>query len=158
MEWSGAMLILFIIIITLILDQWTKYLITSQMILNQSIPVINNFFHITYVKNPGAAFGILPYQTTFFIIVTVLVVVVLGYYAFSLNKNQLLLKVAFALQIGGAIGNFIDRIRTGYVVDFLDFKIWSPVFNVADVAIVLGVSLFALQVVTEIIKDKKAEV
>ncbi|SES73591.1 signal peptidase II [Anaerobranca gottschalkii] len=152
------MLILFIIIITIVLDQWTKYLVSSQMILNQSIPIINNFFHITYVRNPGAAFGILAYQTTFFIIITILVVLVLGYYVFSLNKDQVLLKVAFALQIGGAIGNFIDRIRTGYVVDFLDFKIWSPVFNVADVAIVLGVSLFALQVVTEVIKDKKAEV
>lgn len=152
------MLILLIIIITIVLDQWTKYLVSSQMILNQSIPIINNFFHITYVRNPGAAFGILAYQTTFFIIITILVVLVLGYYVFSLNKDQVLLKVAFALQIGGAIGNFIDRIRTGYVVDFLDFKIWSPVFNVADVAIVLGVSLFALQVVTEVIKDKKAEV
>lgn len=152
------MLSIIIIVATIILDQLSKYIVSNQMTLYQSTPVINNFFHITYVENPGAAFGILPYQTWFFLVITVLVVIVLGYYIFTLKKDQLLLKIAFALQIGGAIGNFIDRFRTGYVIDFIDFKVWSPVFNIADIAIVVGVGLFALEVVREFIKEKKAEV
>ena len=152
------MLSFIIIVATIILDQFSKNIVANQMTLYQSIPVINNFFHITYVENPGAAFGILAYQTWFFLIITSLVVIVLGYYLFTLKRDQLLLKIAFALQIGGAIGNFIDRFRTGYVVDFIDFKVWAPVFNIADVAIVVGVGLFALEVVREIIKEKRAEV
>lgn len=152
------MLSIIIIVATIILDQFSKYIVANQMTLYQSIPVINNFFHITYVENPGAAFGILAYQTWFFLIITSLVVIVLAYYIFTLKKDQLLLKIAFALQIGGAIGNFIDRFRTGYVVDFIDFKVWSPVFNIADVAIVIGVGLFALEVVRETIKERRAEV
>lgn len=152
------MLSIIIIVVTIILDQISKYIVYSQMNLQQSIPVINNFFHITYVENPGAAFGILPYQTWFFLVITSLVVIALSYYIYTLKKDQILLKIAFALQIGGAIGNFIDRFRTGYVIDFIDFKIWAPVFNIADIAIVVGVGLFALEVILEIVKEKRAEV
>ncbi|QNO16331.1 signal peptidase II [Alkalicella caledoniensis] len=150
--------IIIIILGIILIDQISKLIIVNNMVLGQSIPVINNFFHITYVRNPGAAFGILAYRTEFFIIITTLVVIILGYYVYKLKKDQLLLKIAFALQIGGAIGNFIDRIREGYVVDFLDFKVWSPVFNIADMAIVIGVGLFALEVLLEYINEKKAEV
>lgn len=152
------MLVLAIIVSSILLDQISKYIVVREMTLYQSIPIISNFFHITYIENPGAAFGILAYQTWFFLIITSLVVITLGYYAFQLKKEQTLLRVAFALQIGGAIGNFIDRFRTGYVVDFIDFKVWSPVFNIADVAIVVGVCLFALEVVTDLFKEKRAEV
>ena len=148
---------LLIIIGVIILDQISKFIVVQNMVLNQSIPIINNFFHITYVLNPGAAFGILAYQTPFFLIVTTLVVGVLGYYVYKLKKEQWLLKIAFSLQIGGAIGNFIDRYRGGYVIDFLDFKIWSPVFNIADMAIVVGVGLFALEVLLEFMEERKTK-
>ena len=152
------MAIILIIIGITVIDQLSKLIIVNNMSLHQTIPVIENFFHITYVRNPGAAFGILAYRTEFFIIITSLVIVILGYYVYTLKRDQLLLKIAFALQIGGAIGNFVDRIRSGYVVDFIDFKVWSPVFNIADMAIVIGVGLFALEILFEYLKEKKAEV
>ncbi len=126
-----------------ILDQISKYFVTVFMQTGQSIALIRDFLHITYVLNPGAAFGMLPYQTLFFVIITLLVICFIIYYHRTLGDGRNLLKVALALQLGGAIGNLIDRIiRNGYVVDFIDFKIWPPVFNVADSALVIGIVLF----------------
>ncbi|MEW6623170.1 MAG: signal peptidase II [Bacillota bacterium] len=132
-------------LIILILDQLTKYIVVINMYPNQTIPVIENVFHITYVRNPGAAFGILQNQILFFILITFAVVLVLiGVYWKVAHRKNLVLTVALALQLGGAIGNLIDRIRYSSVVDFFDFRIW-PVFNIADMAIVVGVILFAWQ-------------
>jgi len=128
----------------LVCDQWIKYVIVSNMEHYQSIPVIKNIFHITYVQNKGAAFGLLPNQTLFFVIVTIIVVaVIITVFWKTRHRNNFgLLHLSLALQLGGALGNLIDRIRLGYVIDFLDFRIW-PVFNFADSAIVVGVILLS---------------
>ncbi|OWZ84211.1 signal peptidase II [Natranaerobius trueperi] len=133
----GLFILIFLIIA---IDQISKWYIKTNMELGQSIPIIDNVFHLTYSVNPGAAFGILAHRTTFFIIMTIGLLLVILYLFYKLNDNYKLVKFALALQFGGAVGNLIDRIRTGYVVDFFDFRVW-PIFNVADVAIVMGVSI-----------------
>lgn len=113
------------------------------MSLNQSIPVITNVFHITYVHNFGAAFGLFAHRTGFFIFITTVVVLLIFVFLRHLPKEQKLLRAALVLQLGGATGNLIDRVRLGYVIDFFDLRVW-PVFNVADIAIVFGVGLLIL--------------
>ncbi len=137
---------LFIIAILIVaVDQFTKYLITTMMEMNQSIVIINNFLYITYVQNPGAAFGMLPYQTIFFVVITALVIFFIIYYYRMLTDDHKWLRIALALQLGGASGNLIDRVaRNGYVIDFINFTIWPPVFNLADSALVIGIGIFLI--------------
>ncbi len=127
-----------------VIDQISKYLVSSLMQAGDSIALIESFLHITFVRNPGAAFGMLPYQTIFFVIITVFVVIFIIYYYRSLNSGHRMLRFALAMLLGGALGNLIDRLRSGYVIDFIDFKIWPPVFNLADSAIVIGIGLFLI--------------
>lgn len=131
--------------LVLALDQGTKHLVAERLPKGQSVPVIPGFFHLTHSVNPGAAFGLLPHQTAFFIVITV---AVLGaVLALTLRQRRLVgeLAVGLGLAAGGAAGNLVDRLRWGAVVDFLDFRVW-PVFNVADVAIVAGAALIAFHV------------
>lgn len=137
------MIILLITVLLIVIDQLTKLAVVSTMSLNQSVPVIPNVFHITYVHNFGAAFGILAHRTGFFILITVAVVLFILFFLRQVPGEHTLLRVALALQLGGALGNLIDRVRFGYVVDFFDFRVW-PVFNVADIAIVTGIGLLIL--------------
>lgn len=137
------MLILLLAVLVILFDQLLKLLVVNTMSLNQSIPVITNVFHITYVHNFGAAFGLLAHRTSFFILVTLVVAFLLLIFLRHLPKEQKLLRAALVLQLGGAAGNLIDRVRLGYVIDFFDFRVW-PVFNVADIAIVFGVGLLLL--------------
>lgn len=130
----------FLIAIIILMDQITKYMIISKFSLYDSKPVIEGIFHLTYVRNLGAAFSILQNQRVFFIIATLVVVV--GIFIFVRTQDNLhrMMKYSFSLIVAGAIGNAIDRIRYGYVVDFFDFMIW-PVFNIADISIVIGAVL-----------------
>ena len=135
--------------VVILLDQATKYAVDNLMNLSQTIPLAESIFHITYVRNPGAAFGILAGQRWFFVVVTLGVIVLLMVYARQVRENNLL-QVAFALQLGGAVGNLIDRMMHNYVIDFFDFRLINfPVFNIADIAIVTGVGLFALDMLME---------
>jgi signal peptidase II len=136
-----------------ILDQISKIYIIKTMEVGNSIPVIENIFHITYVKNPGAAFGILQHQTGLFIAIAVLLLAAVLYFYPRLPQGYPLIRVAIGLQAGGAVGNLLDRVRTGYVTDFFDFRVW-PVFNVADMAIVVGVGLLFLEIVRMPEEDK----
>lgn len=136
--------LLIIAIIVVIADQLSKHFVASLMQAGESIPLIKDFLHLTFVRNPGAAFGMLPYQTIFFVVITVVVAIFIIYYYRLLSADHRLLRFSLALLLGGAIGNLIDRLRTGYVVDFIDFKIWPPVFNIADSAIVIGIGLFLI--------------
>lgn len=145
------------------LDQLTKLYIHSSFELGQSVPVIKGFFHITYVRNLGAAFGIFRdhseiFRKIFFLSVPPIalgIVLLMLRGVSSKDKWQVL---ALSLIFGGAIGNYIDRIRFGFVVDFLDFHlydIWSyPAFNVADSGIVCGVIL--LLIITTV-RDRAAK-
>lgn len=130
-----------------LLDRATKFAVVRLMDFGQTIPVIPGVFQLRFVLNSGAAFGILQGKRIFFILITLAVVVLILLYARQVRDNSLL-QAAFGLQLGGALGNMVDRVATGEVIDFLDFHIW-PVFNIADTALVIGVALFALDVVRE---------
>jgi signal peptidase II len=114
------------------------------MVLYESIPVIPNIFHLTYIENPGAAFGLLANQRIFFIVITIIILIAVIYFYRQLKPGQILLKIALGMVVGGAIGNLIDRLRIGTVTDFFDFRIW-PVFNIADSAIVIGMIYISYQ-------------
>ncbi len=131
------------------LDQATKLYVASHMTLYQSIEVIKNFFQITYIRNPGAAFGILsgfksPWLTLFFIFISLAAAVIILICYHKTPEHDRLSLISFALIISGAIGNFIDRVFYGEVIDFLYFHWYEhywPAFNVADSCITVGVSL-----------------
>jgi signal peptidase II len=131
-----------IVAVVVLLDQLTKYLVASTMEVGQSLSLIEDFLAITYVRNPGAAFGVLPYRTAFLIIVTLIVVGLIVYFYHVLPASYTLLRLGMALQLGGALGNLIDRVRNVFVVDFIDLKFFPPVFNLADLFIVIGVIIF----------------
>jgi signal peptidase II len=124
----------------------------------EQIPVIGDFFLITSSRNRGAAFGILQDQLWFFIVVTLIVVGGIVWYLRKVSKEgRKLLPTALALVLGGALGNFIDRLLMGEVVDFLQFNFGSytfPIFNIADSCIVIGVGLIILDTLLEGRREK----
>lgn len=128
------------------LDQVTKAAVRQAMQLWQSIPVVPGVFHLTYVRNTGAAFGIFPEQQWLFIAVTAGVVGLVLLLLWTGRPDGMLARVALGMQLGGALGNLMDRLALGRVTDFLDFRIW-PVFNVADSSIVVGAALLMIAVV-----------
>lgn len=135
------MAIALIILIGLITDQLTKFLVLKKLSLSQSIPVIGNIFHITLVFNQGAAFGMLKGFTVVLIIISVATIFFIVKNLRNKTSRRIdLSTMALALIACGATGNCIDRLRFGYVVDFLDFRIW-PVFNIADSFISIGAVL-----------------
>ena len=134
------MLLLIIAAFVVAVDQFTKYLVTSNMSEGMGIPIIDGIFHLTFILNPGAAFGILENNRWFFVVTALSVLIFLFYYRRTIMAESKLVQMGIALFAGGALGNLIDRIRTGLVIDFFDFRIW-PIFNVADIAICLGVGL-----------------
>lgn len=131
--------------IILVLDQWIKLLIRNNFQVNQSLPVIKNIFHLTYIRNIGAGFGILAGYRYLFIMISLVTIGGLLVYRYRLNARSPFLDTSVGLIIGGATGNIADRLRLGYVVDYLDFRIW-PVFNLADSAVVIGVGLLILYI------------
>ena len=142
---------------TVSLDQASKAHIMQTMRLHESISVIPSFFSLTYIRNPGAAFGFLASSSTdfrllFFAVASLVAAVVLGTIFWRLPQNDWLGQISIAGILGGAIGNLLDRLRLGEVVDFLDFYVngyhW-PAFNVADAAITVGVFVLALRLVME---------
>ena len=138
------MLQVFIVAFIIALDQLTKYLAKTRLKPVGSVPLIQNIFHFTYVENRGAAFGILQNQRWLFIALTVVVSVAIAYYLFTHRQESTLLTVALSMILGGAIGNLIDRVRLGYVVDMLHFVLIDyPVFNMADSFVVIGTILLA---------------
>ncbi|RME17039.1 MAG: signal peptidase II [Bdellovibrio sp.] len=130
------------------LDQVTKIYIHTHFKLHESLPVIQNFFNITYVRNKGAAFGMLhdsheTFRTIFFLAIPPLAAIIILFLLRGIKNSQTIYIYAYSAIFAGAIGNYIDRLRLGYVVDFLDFHIYNrftwPAFNIADSAIVVGV-------------------
>ncbi|MFC1708583.1 signal peptidase II [Candidatus Omnitrophota bacterium] len=139
-------MIVLISILVAIFDQLSKILLSRVLTLNESIPVIRNFFHLTLIHNTGIAFGALKGNSRIILVVTI---IGLGLIIYSLKKDilatkhpsnlktLLVRKMAVGFIVGGALGNMIDRLRLGCVIDFLDFRIW-PVFNLADSFITIG--------------------
>lgn len=136
--------------LTLLLDQLSKVYIDRTFFLGQSLTVFENFFHIAYVRNKGAAFGILAgsaWRIPFFVGIAVVAALAILWYLHRTRDDQTVLQVALALIFAGAIGNLIDRIRLGEVIDFIDVHWYQhhwPAFNVADTAICVGVGLMIL--------------
>jgi signal peptidase II len=134
------------VLVIVVLDQITKVYIDTNMTLHESIPVIHGFFNITYVRNPGAAFGFLadaaPFLRALFLIgVSIFAAGLIVYYVVKMKTEDILLTYGMSLIMGGAVGNLIDRIRLGEVIDFLDVYISTyhwPAFNVADSAVSAG--------------------
>jgi signal peptidase II len=146
-------------ILVVAVDQITKRLAEERLRGQRSIPVVDDILRLTYVENRGAAFGLLQDQTTFFVFVGILVIGVIAASYRYLPRSGFRLHLALGLQLGGAIGNLVDRVRQGYVVDFVDFGYrsnWWPVFNVADSAIVIGVCLLALNALSPSSTEEQA--
>ena len=152
-----------IVIAGLLADQFTKIWIDRSMRLYDSIQVIENFFHITYLRNRGAAFSFLSdasWRLPFFITISIIAAVVILVAFSKLRDDQKLGQTALAMIFSGAIGNLIDRIRLGEVIDFLDahwYRHHWPTFNVADSLIFVGVFLLALDMILEEKREKKAQ-
>ncbi len=145
-----------IALIVFIVDQITKWFVVKEMKIGQSIPLIEGVFHLTYHRNRGAAFGILQDQRWFFIVITLLVMGGIMYYLRKVGRDKPLVSYALAFILGGAVGNFLDRLLSGEVVDFLDFTlIHYPIFNIADSAIVVGVALMILDTLMEMKKERR---
>ncbi len=137
-----------IAILIIIIDQLTKFAVVSTMDLYESIPIIEGWFHITSVRNTGAAFSILENQTWFFIITAIIISLVLVYLIYRVYREYRILALLMALILGGALGNLIDRIMYGSVVDFIDVQIINfAIFNVADIAITVGTALLVIYVI-----------
>ncbi|WP_377889317.1 signal peptidase II [Alkalihalobacillus sp. R86527] len=140
----------------ILFDQWTKWLVVKNMEYGETIKLINDFLYLTSHRNRGAAFGILQGQMIFFYLITVVVIVAVLYYM-KQYKHSRFVSVTLALILGGAVGNFIDRIFRGEVVDFVNTFIFSydfPIFNVADASLVIGVILIFIGTIFE---SKQAE-
>ena len=132
-----------VFLVTLV-DQASKLIIQKNMVLRESIPVINGIFHITYIQNPNSAFGLFKFKNTIFILIALLVILVIFYFfrRSIMNGNRTIF-FAFIFILGGSIGNMIDRVRLGSVIDFIDFRIW-PIFNIADTALNIGLFLLVI--------------
>ena len=132
----------------IILDRVTKILVQSHLAEGESIPVVPGVMSLTYILNPGAAFGMLEHQRLFFILMTVAVIAVLIYFWRQDQRRSDCRPIGCSLFLGGAVGNLIDRIETGFVIDFFDFYFW-PIFNVADIFICVGVGLIVWNIVMD---------
>lgn len=141
-------MIYILIILGLIgLDQISKFLAVKYLVNIGSIPIIKDIFHLTYVENRGAAFGMFQNNQMIFVVVA-LAACIFGLYYLYKKQINLLGKSAIILIIAGAIGNLIDRVRLGFVVDYFDFRIvWNYVFNVADVFVVIGTILLCIYII-----------
>jgi signal peptidase II len=143
--------------VVLILDQVSKAWVITHMSLHESISIVAGFFSITYIRNPGAAFGFLAtagplFRSVFFLGVTVAAVVLIVYYLYTTKREESLLIFSLSLILAGAVGNLIDRIRFGEVIDFFDVYVGThhwPAFNWADAAISTGAFLLIVRMVQD---------
>jgi signal peptidase II len=127
-----------IIAAVIALDQYTKYLTLTRLVSIGDYNVIPGLLEFTYVENFGIAFGMFQNQRWFFVVTVSIVAVVVLFFIFKMFKKHVFFTICLSLIFGGAIGNLIDRIKLGFVVDFIHFSFFPPVFNIADSAVVVG--------------------
>lgn len=141
------MIYIFLFLIMLVIDQYTKYIVDTNFILGESSPVIEDFFNLTYVQNRGMAFGLFQGKIDIVsILALIAIVIIMGYFIKNFKKTSILERIAYTMIFSGAIGNLIDRFLRGFVIDMLDFRgVWSFVFNFADVWINIGVILIIIE-------------
>lgn len=140
-----------------IIDRILKILVQGNFYPGESVIVIPKVFHLTYVLNPGAAFGLMPGRSWIFILTAALVMVGIIYAQFKIPREDWLTRLSLGMIGGGALGNLYDRVVIGKVVDYLDFQIWAFVFNFADSAIVVGAGLLLLKIYLQDRKDRRAQ-
>lgn len=131
----------------LLVDIVSKIIINEYFILEKSIKLINNFLYITYVRNTGAAWSIFSSRTVLVLLISSFIIIGIILYIYKNRPKNKVEKIAYSMILGGAIGNFINRIIYGYVIDFIDVKIFGynyPIFNLADTFIVIGVILLVV--------------
>lgn len=152
---------LIIMVGVVIFDQVSKILVVSNMELYESLPIIKNVFNFTYIRNDGAAFGMLDNARWVFMVFSTLAIIAVIAYMFIKKPQSKLLCISLSFIVGGGIGNMIDRVRLGYVVDFLDFcafpKLWKWTFNVADAFVVVGAFMLIFYMILDIINEAKRE-
>ena len=140
-------------------DQVSKLIVLAELYESQ-YRLIPNVLHFTYVENRGMAFGLLADHRWVFMVFSVLGIALVGVYLYLYVKSRLG-RVALSLIVGGGVGNMIDRVRLGFVVDFIDFcafpNLWTWVFNIADAAVCIGAALFVLELIRETVRDVKAQ-
>ena len=139
----GFLIVVFIIV----LDQLSKFAALNYLKEISDFPLIEGIFHLTYVENRGAAFGLFQNQKLFFIVTTTIVISAIIYYLLTTKKIMLPLRLGLYLIAGGAIGNLIDRVRFGYVIDYFHLVDRFPVFNIADSAVVVGAILVSYMII-----------
>ncbi len=147
-----------VIVLAVILDQLTKLVVVNSLALHESIEVIPKVFNFTYIHNKGAAFGMLDEHRWVFMVVSSVAILAILIYLFKFAPKNNLLRVGLSLIVGGGIGNMIDRVALGYVVDFLvfcAFDFWVWIFNVADACVCVGAAIIVLYFIIDIIKDTK---
>lgn len=145
---------------TLFCDQWTKHIIQENLLFYQSITVVPGFFNLTHVRNPGGAFGIFTgarggLGSLLFVVVSLLAIAVLVVLFLRVKEGEKIHPLSYSLILSGAVGNLIDRLQYGEVIDFLDFHLFSvhwPAFNIADSAICVGIGLMAFEL---LVQDRK---
>jgi len=158
---------LFIVVLVIVLDQWTKSLVVAHMSPpgnGKTIPIIGHYLVLDYIQNSGAAFGVFANQAVLVVFIAAAICVVAYLYIRILNSGPLIYKIVFGMIIGGALGNLIDRAHNGGVVtDFISFRIpeinyYFAVFNIADACISVGVFLlFVLVLLSGFRRDKKED-
>ena len=142
-------MIILISFIVIIIDFITKLIISNNLVMNSSVEIIPNFFSLTYTHNYGGAWSIFYNNTLAITIISFIVIMGIIYYLLKNKVTKKIEVIGYSLLLGGAIGNFIDRIVYGYVIDFFDFYIFGydfPIFNVADIGIVIGIILLLISV------------
>jgi len=146
----------------LFVDQWTKHSVQQRLVLHQKVEVIHGFFNLVHVRNTGGAFGIFGGEkggigSLLFVVVSLVAIGSILFLFVRLRKEEKTISLSLSLVLSGAVGNLIDRLRYGEVVDFLDFYIFSfhwPAFNIADSAICLGIGLMVLEL---LIRDRREQ-
>ena len=143
------------------LDQISKYLVVIYMELGESVDIIPGVFRFTYIHNKGAAFGSMSDSRWLFMILSTVAIAAILVFIFWKKPESKLMLSALLMICSGGIGNMIDRIRLGYVIDFLDFcafpNLWKWIFNVADSFVVIGAGMLILWMILDLIKDTKAQ-
>ena len=147
-----------IMVLAIFLDQLTKYLTILFLKPIDTLPIIEDVVHLTYVENTGAAFGMMKDQRWLFMVVSTVAIIALLIYLFRKKTQSKLENLAIAFIVGGGIGNMIDRVVLGYVVDMIDFRLINfAVFNVADSFVCVGAGMLILYLILEMVKETKAE-
>ena len=139
--------------LVVIIDIISKLLVSNNLLLSKSVTIIPNFFYLTYAHNYGGAWSIFENNTLAITIISFIVILGISYYVFKNKVTGKIEIIGYSLLLGGAIGNLIDRIIYGYVIDFLDFYILGydfPIFNIADIGIVTGIILLLISMILEV--------